>query len=65
MIQLQTAELPTGLRSGGMQGFARTVRKQKLHLQALLPDNPQSQNKSQVEWAPSSRNVIIFRICFM
>lgn len=49
MIQLQTAELPTGLRSGGMQGFARTVRKQKLHLEALLPDNPQSQNKSQVE----------------
>lgn len=49
MIQLQAAELPAALSSGGMQGFARTVRKQKLYLQALLPDNPQSQNMSQVE----------------
>lgn len=49
MIQLQAAELPAAFRSGKMQGFAHTARKQKLHLQALLPDNPQSQNMSQAE----------------
>lgn len=49
MIQLQAAEMPAAFRSGKMQRFAHTVRKQKLHLQALLPDNPQSQNMSQAE----------------
>lgn len=49
MIQLQAAELAAAFRSSEIQCFAHTARKQKLHLQALLPDNPQSQNVSQVE----------------
>ena len=65
MIQLQNAEWSTAFKSGGMQVFALTVRKQKQHLQASLLDNTQTQNKSQVKWEPNGRNVIFFSVRFM